>query len=84
MKGFIAYFVKYPVAANLIMFGLIVMGLVSLGQLKTTFFPEFASRTINIQLIYPGASPEEVEEGIINKIEENLKGLTGVERYTSV
>ncbi len=84
MKGFIQYFVKYPVAANLLMFGLLVMGGLSLWQMKSTFFPEFPSRVINIQVIYPGASPEEVEEGIVNKIEENLKGLTGVERYTSV
>ncbi|MTB52487.1 efflux RND transporter permease subunit [Lewinella sp. W8] len=84
MRGFIAYFVKYPVAANLIMVGLFILGLVSLSQMKATFFPEFPSRTISIQVIYPGASPEEVEEGIINKIEENLKGLTGIERYTSV
>ncbi|NJB87785.1 multidrug efflux pump subunit AcrB [Lewinella marina] len=84
MRGFIHYFIKYPVAANLIMFGLLLMGGVSLMQMKSTFFPEFASRTISIQVIYPGASPEEVEEGIVNKIEENLKGLTGIERYTSV
>ncbi len=84
MKSFIAYFVKYPVAANLIMFGLLGMGVISLFQMKATFFPEFESRTISIQMIYPGASPEEVEEGIINKVEEGMKGLTGVERYTSV
>ncbi|MFT7120173.1 MAG: multidrug efflux pump subunit AcrB [Neolewinella sp.] len=83
MKSFIAYFIKYPVAANLIMFGILILGAVSLLQMKATFFPEFESRNINIQLIYPGASPEEVEEGIINKVEENLKGLTGIERYTS-
>lgn len=84
MKSFISYFIKYPVAANLIMFGLLAMGLISLSQMKATFFPEFESRNITIQAVYPGASPEEVEEGIINKIEENLKGLTGIERYTSV
>jgi len=84
MRSFIAYFIKYPVAANLIMFGILIFGVVSLLQMKATFFPEFESRNITIQLIYPGASPEEVEEGIINKIEENLKGLTGIERYTSV
>ena len=84
MRGFIQYFVKYPVAANLLMFGLLLMGALSLLQMKSTFFPETPSREIFIQVIYPGASPEEVEEGIVNKIEENLKGLTGVERYTSV
>ena len=84
MKGFISYFIKYPIAANLLMFGLLIMGGLSLSQMKSTFFPETPSRNIFIQVIYPGASPEEVEEGIVDKIEENLKGLTGVERYTSV
>ncbi len=84
MREFINYFIKYPIAANLLMFGLLIMGGTSLLSLKTTFFPETPSRIISIQAIYPGASPEEVEEGIINKIEDNLKGLTGVERYTSV
>ncbi len=84
MKSFIAYFIKYPIAANLIMFGLLILGFMSLLQMKATFFPEFESRNLLIQTVYPGASPEEVEEGIINKIEENLKGLSGLERYTSV
>ncbi len=84
MKGFINYFIKYPVAANLLMFGLLIMGGLSLLQMTSTYFPEAPSRNIAIQVAYPGASPEEVEEGIVNKIEENLKGLTGVERYTSV
>ncbi|PHI20950.1 RND transporter [Lewinellaceae bacterium SD302] len=84
MKSFISYFIKYPVAANLLMAGLLLIGGFSLLQMKSTFFPEFPSRIISIQVIYPGASPEEVEEGIVNKIEENLKGLTGVERYTSI
>ncbi len=84
MRGFIQYFIKYPVAANLIMVALLIMGVVGLSSMKSTFFPEVESRLINVQIVYPGASPEEVEEGIVNKIEDNLKGLTGVERYTSV
>ncbi|MEM9835633.1 MAG: efflux RND transporter permease subunit [Bacteroidota bacterium] len=84
MKSFINYFIKYPVAANLLMVALLIMGGLSLLQMKSTFFPEIESRIISIQLIYPGAAPEEIEEGIINKIEENLKGLTGIDRYTSV
>ena len=84
MKRFINYFIKYPIAANLIMFGILILGIVGGLGMKSTFFPEVESRNISIQLVYPGASPEEIEEGIINKIEENLKGVTGVERYTSV
>lgn len=84
MRGFVNYFIKYSVAANLLMVGLLILGLVSLSSIKSTFFPEVESRVISIQIVYPGASPEEIEEGVVSKIEENLKGLTGVERYTSV
>ena len=84
MKSIIRYFINYPVAANLLMFALLIMGVAGLVNMKSTFFPEVESRIISIQLTYPGASPEEIEEGIINKIEENLKGVTGVERVTSV
>ncbi|MCG8329079.1 MAG: efflux RND transporter permease subunit [Chitinophagales bacterium] len=84
MKRFINYFIKYPIAANLLMFGILILGIVGGSNMKSTFFPEVESRNISIQIVYPGASPEEIEEGIVSKIEENLKGVTGVERYTSV
>ena len=84
MRGNVHYFIKYPVAANLLMFGILILGYFGATNMKTTFFPEVESRIISIQTIYPGASPEEIEEGIVAKIEDNLKGLTGVERYTSV
>lgn len=84
MNRLINYFVKYPVAANLLMFALFIMGIAGIATMKSTFFPEVPSRIINIQLVYPGSSPEEMEEGVVKRIEENLKGVTGVERYTSV
>ncbi|MEL7220761.1 MAG: efflux RND transporter permease subunit, partial [Bacteroidota bacterium] len=84
MRGIVSYFVKYPVAANMVMFGLLILGYFGAINMKTTFFPEVESRIISVQTIFPGASPEEVEEGIVSKIEDNLKGLTGVERFTSV
>jgi len=84
MRSIIDYFIKNPIAANLLMFGIFLLGVAGLVSMKSNFFPEVESRTIRIQLTYPGASPSEIEEGIINRIEENLKGLTGIERYTSV
>ncbi len=84
MKSIVNYFIKNPIAANLLMFSLFALGLAGALNMKSTFFPEVESRTIIIQVTYPGASPEEIEEGVVNKIEENLKGVTGVERYTSV
>lgn len=84
MKGIIKYFIKNEIAGNILMILLIIVGLFGLSQMKTTFFPEVESRNISIQAIYPGASPEEIEEGIVSKVEENLKGLTGLERVTSI
>lgn len=84
MKKIVSYFIKYPLVANLLMFGIFVLGAAGALNMKSTFFPEVESRVISIQVVYPGASPEEMEEGVVNKIEENLKGVTGVERYTSV
>ncbi len=84
MKGIIEYFIKNEIAGNILMILLVILGLFGLSQMKTTFFPEVESRNISIQAIYPGASPQEIEEGIVSKIEENLKGLTGLERVTSI
>ncbi len=83
MKGIITYFIKYPIAGNLLMFTLLVGGVFGASMMKSTFFPETPDDTIQIQAAYPGASPEEIEEGIVLKIEEKLKGQEGVEKITS-
>jgi len=84
MRGIINYFIKNSFAANAIMIGLLIIGIVSGLQMKSTFFPDIPDRIIFVQTVLPGASPEEIEEGIINKIEEKLKGITGIEQITSV
>lgn len=84
MRGIINYFIKNSFAANALMIGLLIIGIVSGLQMKSTFFPEIPNRLIFVQTVLPGASPEEIEEGIINKIEEKLKGITGIERITSL
>ena len=84
MRSIINYFLRNSVAANLLMVFIFIVGLFGLSQLQTTFFPEQPTRIISIQLVYPGASPEELEEGVVTKIEENLVGLTGLKRTTSV
>lgn len=84
MKGIINYFLRNTVAANLLMVFILLMGGFGLASLKTTFFPEQPLRFITIQTIMPGASPEEMEEGIITKVEENLIGVTGIKETSSV
>ncbi len=83
MRSVITYFVKFPIAANLLMVAMLVFGGIGLSNMRSTFFPEVPSRVISVQTVLPGASPEEMEEGVVNKIEENLKGVSGIERITS-
>lgn len=84
MRNLIRPFIKYPILGNVIIIALFLFGFVGFTSLNTTFFPPQPSRTIIVTAGYPGASPEEIEEGIITKIEDNLKGVTGIERVTSV
>ncbi|MBN2010892.1 efflux RND transporter permease subunit [candidate division KSB1 bacterium] len=84
MRNIIRRFIKYPVLGNVILLTIFLFGYFGFKSLKTTFFPEIPSRIIMIQAAYPGASPEEIEEAIVLKIEDNLKGVTGIERTTSV
>ena len=84
MKKLISYFIKYPVTGNFLMILIFVFGAMGLKSLRSTFFPEVESRTILVQATYPGASPQEIEEGIVLKVEDNLKGLSGIEEVTSV
>jgi multidrug efflux pump subunit AcrB len=84
MKKIISYFIKFPVAVNVILLAFIVFGFVGAMSMKSSFFPLTDSQNISINLNYPGASPLEIEEGIVLKIEDNLKGIIGIDRVTSV
>ena len=84
MRKVITYFIKYHVAVNVIIIAVIIFGFLGMRQMKSSFFPLTPSRFINISLIYPGASPQEMEEGVVLKIEDNLKGIVGIDRVTSV
>jgi multidrug efflux pump subunit AcrB len=84
MRKLIAYFIKFPVAVNILMAAIIIFGIFGITRMKSSFFPLVDSKNININITYPGASPLEIEEGIVLKIEDNLKGVIGIDRVTSV
>jgi len=84
MKKVITYFIKYPVAVNIFILAFVVFGVIGAKSMKSSFFPLTDSKNITISLNYPGASPEEMEEGVVLKIEDNLKGIVGIDRVTSV
>ena len=83
MKNFLSFFIKYPVAVNVIMFSVAIFGYLGLQETKSSFFPLDDSKLIFINIVYPGASPTEIEEGVVLKIEDNLRGLVDIDRVTS-
>ncbi|MBT8320027.1 MAG: efflux RND transporter permease subunit, partial [Gramella sp.] len=84
MRKLINYFIKFGVAVNVVIIAFVIFGVIGVMNMKSSFFPLQDSRIINISIAYPGSAPEEIEEGIILKIEDNLKGLEGIDRVTSV
>jgi multidrug efflux pump subunit AcrB len=84
MKKAIAFFIRYPIWTNVLMFSIVGFGLLCWGGMKYSFFPEIPPDMIVIEVELIGGSPEEVEEGVVLKIEENIEGIEGIERITSV
>jgi len=70
--------VRNRVAANILMLVLLIGGLFSLIPMHRETFPVFSLDIIMVSVVYPGASPEEIEEGICIKIEEKIHGIEGV------
>ncbi len=83
MRNLISYFIKYPVAANILIMMIVALGFFGLWNLNSTLIPQIDPGKIIVTASYPGASPEEIEQGIILKIEDNLKGITGIDEITS-
>ena len=83
LRGVIAWMAGNPVAANLVMIILLAGGVMTAGRIKKEVFPDFIMDRVRISVPYPGASPEEVERGIILSVEEGIRGLVGVKEVTS-
>ena len=83
MKNSVAWFAENHVAANLLMLFLLLAGAVTGLTMKLEVFPEASLDRINVSVAYSGASPAEVEEGIIRQIEESVAGLAGIKRIDS-
>jgi multidrug efflux pump subunit AcrB len=84
MRKLITFFIRYPIWTNVLMVSILGFGLLCWGGMKYSFFPEIPPDMIIIEVELRGGSPEEVEEGVVLKIEENIEGIEGIERVTSV
>ncbi len=76
-SGPLAWMAANPVAANLLMAVILLGGLVTAFTLKQESFPELESDVVSVTVPYPGASPQEVEQGIVLAVEEAVRGIRG-------
>jgi multidrug efflux pump subunit AcrB len=83
MKTVARWSVEHRVTVNLLMVFVIIVGLMSLIRMKREVFPYFSLDMVSVQVFYLGASPEDVEEGIIVKIEEKIQSVEGIKRIVS-
>ncbi|MEM6783655.1 MAG: efflux RND transporter permease subunit [Bacteroidota bacterium] len=83
MNGPIAWMTRNGVAANLLMLAMFATGLYGLSRIVVEVFPEFSLDRIQVDVVYPGATPSEVEESIVLKIEEQIASVEGLKRINA-
>jgi multidrug efflux pump subunit AcrB len=83
MRKLVEQFVKYPILANIVIAITLMAGALTLWKTNKSMFPTTEPRNISIQVVMPGASPEEMEEGVTLKIEEAIHNISGIEEITS-
>ena len=82
-SGLIAYMAKNSIAANLLMLILIGGGIWTAFNIQKEVFPEYQLDIVDVSVVYPGASPAEVEQGILRPVEEAIRGVQGIKEVTS-
>ncbi|MEH6679100.1 MAG: efflux RND transporter permease subunit [Sediminicola sp.] len=82
-EGAIAYMARNSIATNLLMLVLLGGGIFTMFQIQKEVFPEFQLDFVDVSVAYPGASPEEVEQGILQPVEEAVRGVQGIKEIVS-
>ncbi len=82
-KGLIAWFARNHVAANLLMLIIILTGVFAAMTVRTQIMPDLQADRINIEVPFPGASPGEVESGVVSRIEEAVRDIEGIDEMRS-
>ncbi|QDH81093.1 efflux RND transporter permease subunit [Echinicola soli] len=82
-KGIIAYMATHSLASNILMLLLVGGGIYTMFTIQKEVFPQFQLDFVNVSVVYPGAAPEEVEQGILMPVEEAIRGIQGIKEITS-
>lgn len=84
MTGLIAWMARHPVAANLLALFVVIAGLTSALTMRQEVFPQVELDIIEVRVVYQGAAPDEVEEAIVQRIEDQIEGIEGIDRLTAI
>src|SRR5690606_22145912 len=82
-KGVIAFMARNPIITNLLMVVLIGGGLWTMFNIQKEVFPQYQLDIVEISVVYPGAAPTEVEQGIVLPVEEAIRGIQGIKEVIS-
>ena len=83
MKSIIEWMARHGVAANLLMVFILVFGVLNAFIIPIEVFPEMSLDTVSVEVEYLGASPSEIEESIIQRIEQRVEGIDGLQDITA-
>ncbi|MDG1944638.1 MAG: efflux RND transporter permease subunit [Halioglobus sp.] len=82
-SGLIGWMASNPIAANLLLVIVLIAGIIAVKGIRKEVFPTFPTETFTVTVPYPGSSPQEIEQGILLKIEESLRDIVGVKEIRS-
>ena len=82
-EGAIAYMARNSIATNLLMLVLLGGGIFTMYNIQKEVFPEFQLDFVEVEVVYPGASPAEVEQGVLQPVEEAVRGVQGIKEVVS-
>ena len=78
MERLISWWARNPVASNLLLLGILLSGVLGFSMMEREVFPVFRTNQVQVEIAWPGAAPQEVEEQIIIRIEESLKNMDNI------
>ena len=74
----VGFFVRNPVAANLMMAAIVVLGFATVGGIERETFPDVSADSVSVSVVYPGASALDVDDEICAPLEDAVAGITGL------
>lgn len=83
MKGLISWWARNGVAANLLMIAIILLGILGFVKLEREFFPTLNVNGMSVSVAWLGASPRDVEEQLLTRIEDSVSGIDGIDYIES-